>query len=50
VSKYTLDWATNKAVPFQANWPMPEGEYLDIRLQRVFNQDGTIDIFDFDTP
>lgn len=50
VTKYTLDWATNKSVPVQADWPMPEGEYLNIRLQRIFNEDGTIDIFDFDTP
>lgn len=50
VTKYTLDWATNKSVPVQADWPMPEGEYLNIRLQRIFNEDGTIDIFDVDTP
>ena len=32
----------------QADWSVPEGEYLPIKLQRVFNPDGTIDIFDFD--
>jgi hypothetical protein len=35
-------------VPYQADWNIPEGDYLGIRLQRVFNVDGTIDIFNFD--